>query len=326
MDYPNVPAKLDAGQVTAYNVSMSTRDYRVDGASELVEQGSTRMPPTAQLWLSPVGVRPTEDGIEWLPRESLIRRGVIAPSEGLLEEFLALRGAHSQLVADFAMRHGVLGLSDKMWPRAGEYTKEPLSAWHELSDRAEALLTAAVKLRARQPLSDDQRVPVLRAAWPDVAGTRFTARELYLDGEPFFEPHPDPEAALREALLLHSSRTLEDDRVQLAWAVSTWMQEAGAHLVLAWPTGATAPTLTIGGEMARGCLPAIAVQVALACARADTTRACDGCGALHGPRRQPKPGQRSFCQQCRDAGVPVRLANRDRRARQRQTKIGATSP
>jgi len=49
------------------------------------------------------------------------------------------------------------------------------------------------------------------------------------------EPHTDPEAARCEALLLYAGRILEDDRVQLAWAVTTWMQEAGAQLVLTWP-------------------------------------------------------------------------------------------
>ncbi len=195
--------------------------------------------------------------------------------------------------------------------------------WHDVAARADSLLTAAARLRAGQPLSDDQRVPVLRAAWPDVEGSRFTSRQLYLDGEPFYEPHPDADAATREALLAHASRTLEDDRIQLAWAVSTWMQEAGTQLVLAWAPGTAAPSLTIGGELARGCLSAITMQVALACSRAETTRACDGCGALHAPSRQPKPGQRSFCQQCRDAGVPVRLANRDRRAKQRRERHSA---
>ncbi|MGI8994175.1 MAG: hypothetical protein ACR2FP_07700 [Nocardioidaceae bacterium] len=238
---------------------------------------------------------------------------------------MTLRRADSEAVAAFAVRHGVLGISRKTWWRPGEYVREPLSAWHEAATRANALLTAAARLRAGRPLSDDQRVPVLDAAWPDVTGDRFTTRELYVEGEPFMEPHTDPEAARREALLMLASRTLEDDRVQLAWAVTEWMRGAGAQLVLTWPAGSTTPALAIGGEMARGCLAAITVQVALACSRGETTRTCDGCGALHAPRRQPKPGQRSFCQQCRDAGVPVKLATRDRRAKQRQRKIGATS-
>lgn len=307
-------------QATTYNLNMTPEEYRHASAAALIDHdGATRMPPTDQRWLSPVGVRATPGGIEWLPRDSLARGGVMAPSEGLLEDFLTLGRANGDLIADFALRHGVLGLNDKIWRLPGEYAQEPLSAWHEAATLAAALLDAAAVLRAGRPLSDDQRVPVLRAAWPDVVGGHFTSRELHLDSETFMEPHADSEAAVREALLLHANRTLDDDRVQLAWAVSTWMHDAGAQLVLTWPTRATAPVLTIGGEMARGCLPAITMQVALACSRGETTRTCDGCGALHAPRRQPKPGQRSFCQQCRDAGVPVKLATRDRRARARVT-------
>lgn len=302
---------------------MTPEDYRQASAAEMADHGATRMPPTAQQWRSPVGVRATRDGIEWQPRDSLARGGTVVPSEGLLEDFLTLHNADSQRVAAFAVRHGVLGLSNKTWHRFGEYAHEPLAAWHDAAACANALLTAATRLRAGQPLTDDQRVPVLAAAWPAVAvNSRFTTRTLYLDDEPVMEPHGGPQAAQREALLLHANRTLEDDRVQLAWAVSTWMDESETQLVLTWPTGASAPALTIGGEMASGCLPAITVQVALACSRGETTRTCDGCGALHAPRRQPKPGQRSFCQQCRDSGVPVRLANRDRRARARAASGG----
>lgn len=302
---------------------MTPDEYRLTSSAELARDGQqTRMPPTAQQWLSPVGVRATDEGIEWLPRESADRGGVIVPSAGLLEDFLTLTSANSDRVAAFAAQHGVLGLWDtgRRWYRPGEYAREPLSAWTEGAVRADALLSAAVQLRAGRPLSDDQRVPVLDAAWPDVQISHLSAQELYLDGERVWMSHPDREAARREALLLHTSRTLDDDRAQLAWAVSTWMDSAGAGLVLTWPERSAAPALTIGGERARGCLPAITVQVALACGRADTTRTCDGCGALHAPRRQPKPGQRSFCQPCRNDGVPVRLANRDRRARARKDR------
>nr|CAA9335522.1 MAG: hypothetical protein AVDCRST_MAG46-1662 [uncultured Nocardioidaceae bacterium] len=218
-----------------------------------------------------------------------------------LEDFLTLRGANVDQVADFASRHGVLvGHVEKSPGHYGEHVYEPLHLWHQAVERATALRTAAAKLRASDLLSDDERVPVLRAAWPDVEESR-------------------------EALLMYASRTLDDDRSQLAWAVSTWLESARAGLALIWPTGANAPTVAIGGAMPWGCLQAITVQVALACSRAESAaRSCDGCGAPHAPRRQPKPGQRSFCQKCREAGVPVKLAHRDRRARQRSN--GAEKP
>jgi hypothetical protein len=291
---------------------MTPEDYRLAAASELVaEGGSTRPPPAAQEWLAPFGVREADDGIEWLPRESLIRDGMIVPSEGLLEDFVRLRDADVGGVAAFAQVHGVLGCGPARWYQPGKYAFEPLAEWHAAARRADALITAAQRLRDRKPLNDDMRVPVLKAAWPDV--------EARLRGDPIASP-ADSEGGVRAELLLLAGRNLEDDRVQLAWAVTTWMQQVGAQLVLHWPAGAGEPVLAIGGERARGCLQAVTVQVALACARAEATRACDGCGALHAPRRSPKPGDRSFCQACRDAKVPLKIAKRESRSRQREAE------
>lgn len=47
-------------------------------------------------------------------------------------------------------------------------------------------------------------------------------------------------------------------------------------------------------------------------------RECDGCSVQHRPKRQGRPGERSFCDQCRAEGVPVRLAGRDLRERRRR--------
>ncbi len=307
---------------------MTPERYRLAGADLLANAGpATRPPPVAQEWLAPVGLRAVDDGIEWQPRRSLERGGVIVPSEGLLEDLLTLRDAAPADVLNFAEVHGVLGLATGRHHRRGEYAHESLQAWREAAHRAQALVTAAARLRQGGPLSDDERVPVLAAAWPDIEPP-LTYPLLTDGGELASVPFQDEATALREELLLHCNRTLEDDRTQLAWAVSTWMAEAagvplqlgrqaGAQLVLAWPSGESQPVLTIGGERAMGCLPAVTVQVALACARADTTRPCDGCGRLHAPRRHPKPGARSFCQRCREAGVPLKLAKRDSRARKR---------
>lgn len=300
---------------------MTPERYRRAAGHELVDGGGgTRPPPAAQEWLSPVGLRATDDGIEWLPQESINRGGVVVPSDGLLDDFVALRDADVATVLRFAEVHGVLGLAAGRWYGLGKYAHEPLTAWHEAAATAYALVDAAARLRRGRTLTDEQRLPVLRAAWPDAEPALLTPRTLFLDGEPVFEPYDNREAALRDALLMHSNGTLDDDRTQLGWAVSTWMEEAGAKLALAWPSGASEPVLTIGGERALGCLPAVTVQVALACARSESTRPCDGCGRLHAPRRQPKPGDRSFCQRCRDAGVPLKIAKRDSRARKRAEK------
>lgn len=44
---------------------------------------------------------------------------------------------------------------------------------------------------------------------------------------------------------------------------------------------------------------------------------CDGCGVVYVPSRQPRPGRRSFCPECRGEGVPLRKASADARARRK---------
>jgi len=281
------------------------------------------MPPAAQQWLAPVGVRPTGDGIEWLPAESLARDGVITPERRLLEEFLQLRDASTQQVAAFARRHGVLGLRRKSRPRLGQYVHEPLGEWHAAAELAHALTTAANKLRSGIQLSDDERVPVLAAASPEIRRQLLSGRLIeYHTGEVFYEPEPDPEGEWRAALLEQALRTVSDDRDQVAWTVTRWMSEAGAGLALLWPPVATTPALAIGGETARGCLAAITVQVALACAGSDETRTCSGCRELFTPGRRTPAGKRPWCPKCRKNGEPGKQAKRDQRARERVQVAG----
>ena len=47
---------------------------------------------------------------------------------------------------------------------------------------------------------------------------------------------------------------------------------------------------------------------------------CSYCKQSYLPLRAPKAGQRNFCPECREQGIPGWLATRDRRARQRASK------
>lgn len=47
---------------------------------------------------------------------------------------------------------------------------------------------------------------------------------------------------------------------------------------------------------------------------------CSYCGASFVRQRAPKTGQRNYCEDCARKNVPARLSQRDKRARERQTK------
>jgi hypothetical protein len=64
-----------------------------------------------------------------------------------------------------------------------------------------------------------------------------------------------------------------------------------------------------------GLFGALAVDLAFAVGRASGFAFCDGCGDVYAPSRRPVRGKRSYCQRCRDRGVPVLDAQRDRRRR-----------
>jgi hypothetical protein len=61
---------------------------------------------------------------------------------------------------------------------------------------------------------------------------------------------------------------------------------------------------------------AIGVLLAQAITRADMV-SCSGCGKFYSPPRRPRTSQRSYCAVCRRKGIPLRDADRDRRARER---------
>jgi hypothetical protein len=47
---------------------------------------------------------------------------------------------------------------------------------------------------------------------------------------------------------------------------------------------------------------------------------CSACGNNYAPERQPRAGERNFCQPCRDRGEPERLAAAAYRKRKKDEK------
>lgn len=91
----------------------------------------------------------------------------------------------------------------------------------------------------------------------------------------------------------------------------------GVHLRTAYRNGANRPHLFYAAtSLADG----LALQCAVAVCRAESSFICDGCQNVFTPARQPRHGQRKFCNPCRADKVPLRFADRDRRARRRTTK------
>jgi len=70
----------------------------------------------------------------------------------------------------------------------------------------------------------------------------------------------------------------------------------------------------------RGCFPALVFELVgrIRAIKGKWMVNCAHCPHLVSPRREPRPGQRVFCDQCRAEGWPVRYALRDYYARERK--------
>ncbi|MBK9166601.1 MAG: hypothetical protein IPM24_03960 [Bryobacterales bacterium] len=155
---------------------------------------------------------------------------------------------------------------------------EPLGTWRTFAQLARALLrVSAAILDARTPAVAD------------------------LDA---LDPH-------REILAVSARRESTALRVLVVHHLGTWTRDLRPELH--W-TGER-PVLQFGATTLYG---ALGLQLVAACGQVKRSALCAGCGVEYlPPARAAKQGQRSFCPDCRKAGVPRRLAVADYRARQR---------
>ncbi len=291
---------------------MAPSDQLLRQAVEL-EGSDVRLPPARHRWLTPVGVHVDGEDLVYDHAKSRRCGGELLPSKGMLREFLLLAGADGQRIADYATEHGVLGLCEHGAPHTycteveedgtpsvdNPADREPLDSWRFYARLAATTMRAAHTLRqgAARPMPTEDLDLLLR--W----GT-----------------HGQDTAA-------DVKNTVEGGRQGVAHVCTRWLLEADARLVMAWDARATLPQLTIGAPVPdAGMFAGLGLQVALACARSDGVAICDGCGGLHAPTRQPRPGQRTYCADCRRDRVPQRHADRDRRKRRQETAAKERRP
>jgi hypothetical protein len=265
-----------------------------------------RMPPAQHRWLAPVDVRLDGDALVYDHRATRRRGCLLVPSPGMLAEFLTLADASDHRIAAYAERYGVIGLcphglvhthctrlNDDGEPHVDNPSdREPLDLWRRWSRLAWATVDVATRVR--------------RGKWDDASNCQL--RELVEYGMYGWDV-----GDWRDGFRL--------GRYAVAAVCSRWLIEGDARLIVHWPEGRSRPEIVLGAPVAdAGAFTGIGLQLAMACASSEGLTTCDGCGAVHAPSRQPRPGQRTFCARCRADNVPVKLANRDRRARERAAK------
>jgi hypothetical protein len=232
------------------------------------------------------------------------------PDETMLPRFVELADASAVSIRNYARTWGPLGICSHGRPCShsaftsrrnvpgdppcrplgwdGEGGLEPVEAWRAYARRAGAILRAAERLRSGRVLELEDwktlRAPSPVGPTPPRKATKLgwllllsTLNAWLVDGD------------VRPQVLPSANRP--DFRLGLRLGTPWWMGEPS------WP---------------------LFGAIGLALARAVTLASpmwCDGCGKMYAPSRAPRSGERHYCATCRRKGIPLRDAQRARRAR-----------
>lgn len=262
------------------------------------------------------------------------------PSD-LLERFLELGADSDEAIALFARAWGHLGMckhgvpwiahwvlhegrptcspqrARRQAPDGGVLWVQETSAWRSLIGAFVATIEIADRLHANKPAPAE--------AWNCLADyyVKLFGPDWYLKTFRFWSRaslHPDP----RENDAVLGPLSVTEQRHNLARVLTFWADAAHVGLDVEWgsmfapfvPESQT-PRLTLGSGSLFG---ALVVQLIEVCSGARGLVKCSWCTAWYAPLdkngkpRWPQAGRRHFCPKCRADGVPVRLAQRDKRA------------
>ena len=275
--------------------------------------------PRSRWIVVPQKVWLQRDSIRWRRGENPRTREV---SRSMLNQFIRLTDADS--VLRFATEWGVLALSGNLWsgPDPGgqfylpgrkglEKGVEPVSAWQYYSRRAQAVLNVAAALRQgrlgdvgdwdefARLVDPGQRKHVMQ--WVE------RTLEYHVFGlglsiiNAFGKTHEERLEAARDAVA----------REIRSW-LDCWKKDrdgGNSDFTLRWLADQKRWDLQIDYH---GLLfPAIALQLALVLADADSLYSCSGCGRPYirpRERKRPKSGWANYCHQCSEDGVAQRRA------------------
>jgi hypothetical protein len=234
-------------------------------------------------------------------------------SRSMLNQFVRLTDSES--ILRFAKSWGVLCLLDDTVPRPGRVHMrqgiEPIAAWQYYSRRAQALLQIAAALKQNKlgDLNDWSTIGIL------VPSSGFTKSHEESLKATISRPHfgmPFSVFAMGES----PEKNVTLARGFIAGEVGKWLEcwkneqpTAVSDFALRWNDGQGRWDLQIDYH---GLLfAAIALQLALVLADADSLYSCSGCGVPYirsRERKRPKCGWANYCEQCSKEGVAQRRA------------------
>jgi uncharacterized membrane protein len=116
---------------------------------------------------------------------------------------------------------------------------------------------------------------------------------------------------------------LNYERVQIGGELTTWMERFGVALAVRWGKENHSWQLEVSYTRLRF-LGAIALQLALSVADAESLFTCNGCGRPYiRSQRKPNDGQSTYCEACSTTRKPQREAEKRYRQNQREARAMA---
>ena len=289
-------------------VDMSDIDLQLAGFVD--PDGKLGRPVPSGKIIVPGKVWLDADAIRWRTAKTNRFQDV---SRSMLNQFIRLTDPES--ILRFAKSWGVLALSDDILKRPGrEHVDEgiePIAAWQYFSHRAQAVLQIAAALKQNKlgDLNDWNVIGIL------VPRGGYTKEHQELVKTRILRPQ------FGMAFGLFSMGQSPEENVELARGFIS--SEIG-HWLDCWKQGKTTSVSDFAlrwNGMARrwefqidyhGLLfAAIALQLALVVANADSLFTCSGCGVPYirpRERKRPKSGWANYCDQCSQEGVAKRRA------------------
>ena len=249
-----------------------------------------------------------------------IRR--VKPSGQILEKFLSLASASDKDIHDFASKFGPLLIFCRKEHVPGEdlgmdqlVIVESCEVWRYFAACMRSLLRIAASFhwgRATDPADwgtiGNYPPPVDRAT------------EDQAKGEPVDWLNPSPSTG-EEAwkVMVHFVGNRKDrDRAMWTRLLNVLLGLGRVRPWVLWegPENDARPKVVFSGP---NLLSHLAIQLCLVASKQDSFAICSYCNNHYTPqKRAPKAGQRNFCPECRESGVPVRIAQRTRRAKLRE--------
>src|ERR1035437_6532573 len=248
----------------------------------------------------PGSVKLEENSLVWHIGTNIDAPKTYRPSPAMLNRFLRLHDAITPNdVLDYARRYGMLLLDEDGKPafNCGVEGREFIHDWRRVSLMACAFLNVAAALKNGR-MGDPADWQVL---------------DPFCD--PTFPKHPNPDlqpylphgiAAARLAFRHRFQEWLHFGRITFSLEIE--LKRRG------WRT-----EVDYGGRL----FSALVLQLLLTVVNADSLYFCSGCGHPYArlrDKKRPKVGQRNFCDECVQFGVPLQLADRDRKQKHLQAR------